>query len=157
MIKLYKKSLYEDEIVEILMEDKEDSRNIWNFWVFSEDDYTFWDYKSVYLEDWKVAWFCIMDSDSLSNFAIVNQIYIKPEFRNKWIAKKLLDNWIEYYKWLWFDIFKLTVRQENTTAINFYKKYWFIETWNEKYWYRLNGEIKGKLFMTKIIWKEKLV
>jgi ribosomal protein S18 acetylase RimI-like enzyme len=150
MIKLYKKSLYEDEIVEILMEDKEGSRNIWEFGVFNEDDYNYWEYKIVYLEYWKVAWFCFINSNSLNMFATIKEIYIKPEFRNKWIGKKLLDNWIEYYKWLWFDIFKLTVREENETAIKFYKKYWFIETWSDSHLFRIKGKFKKWLFMTKL-------
>lgn len=151
MIKLYEQTKHQAQIRDLLLEDKEWSLNIWIRWIFTEEDYTYWDYKIVYIEDEKVIWFCIWDSDNINRFSSISNLYIIPEYRWKWIASKLINNVIDYYSPLWFDICCLVVREDNKQAIKFYNKEWFIETWRNSIWYRINNEIKSKLFLTKTL------
>lgn len=151
MIKLYEQVKYQEQIRDLLLEDKEWAFNIWVRWIFTEEDYTYWDYKIVCIEDEKIIWFCIWDSDSINRFSSISSLYIIPEYRWKWIASKLINNVIDYYKPLWFDIYHLVVWEDNKQAIKFYNKEWFIETWRNSIWYRINNKIKSKLFLTKTL------
>lgn len=138
MIKLYKKAKYWDEIEDIMRNDYEWATMLWEVWFFDAfDDLTYWHYRTVFIDNWKVVWFIsCWKVDCNSNNAYVNQLYVVKDYRGKWkpnttqpwiIGKQLLDDAILYYQRIWIDVIKIKVYSINKHAIEFYKRNWFIQ------------------------------
>lgn len=63
-------------------------------------------------------------AEKLSHKAVLSSVFVKPEFREKGIANKLLSSVLEYSKGHVEQIL-LTVATDNKSAISLYKKFGF--------------------------------
>lgn len=69
----------------------------------------------------KIIGFLIANNNSTFKKVIIENIYISPNYRDKWIGKMLMDFTIENLKIGWCEYVCLLV-ERNNKAIGFYKK-----------------------------------
>ena len=85
----------------------------------------------------ETVWVVYAKLDEGKPFLIM--LYIDPEYQWKKIWSKLMEQFFDFYSE--YDELFLEVASYNEKAINFYKKFWFEETW-ESWYHTINENVK---------------
>ena len=72
----------------------------------------------------------------------IHEIVVDPEYQKHGIGKALMDTILKYFQSKGLDTAELWVGDENTKAINFYKKLGFREKGRYNYWIRMTKNLK---------------
>lgn len=91
------------------------------------------------------TWLVLLEGDTVIGFLILRiiafegellRIALRPEYRGRGLAKKLMDQLVEYSIHNSVNSLFLEVRNSNETARNLYRFYGFIETGIRKNYYK---------------------
>ncbi|WP_448587317.1 N-acetyltransferase family protein [Thermocrinis sp.] len=74
----------------------------------------------------------------------IHELVVLPEYRSMGVGKILLNRAIQYFKERGLDTAELWVGDENTRALEFYKKHGFKEKDRFNYWIRMTKSLKDE-------------
>ncbi len=74
----------------------------------------------------------------------IHELVVLPNYRNRSIGKRLLESAIEYFKEKNLPLAELWVGDENSRAIEFYKKHGFEERDRFNYWIRMTRWLRNE-------------
>ena len=112
-------------------------------WLFRRDAAGIW----VAEENGRIVGFVASDGNWFSKregkvVGAIHELIVLPEYRNKGIGKALVEKALEYFRSRGLDTAELWVGDENTGAIEFYKKLGFEERDRFNYWVRMTRSLK---------------
>lgn len=112
-------------------------------WLFRRDVAGIW----VAEENGRIVGFVASDGNWFSKregkvVGAIHELIVLPEYRNRGIGKALVEKALEYFRSRGLDIAELWVGDENTRAIEFYKKLGFEEKDRFNYWVRMTRSLK---------------
>ncbi len=85
-----------------------------------------------------VNWISIFEMHKVGE---IHEIFVLPEFRNRGIGSKLLENALEYAKSRGRKVVELWVGKENYLAIKFYEKHGFVSKEELGKWLRMRRNV----------------
>ncbi|MDW8066710.1 MAG: GNAT family N-acetyltransferase [Aquificaceae bacterium] len=111
-------------------------------WLFRRDVAGIW----VAEENGRIVGFVASDGNWFSKregkvVGAIHELIVLPEYRNRGIGKALVEKALEYFRSRGLDIAELWVGDENTRAIEFYKKLGFEEKDRFNYWVRMTRSL----------------
>ncbi|MCS7277532.1 MAG: GNAT family N-acetyltransferase [Aquificaceae bacterium] len=111
-------------------------------WLFRRDVAGIW----VAEENGRIVGFVASDGNWFSKregkvVGAIHELIVLPEYRNRGIGKVLVEKALEYFRSRGLDIAELWVGDENTRAIEFYKKLGFEEKDRFNYWVRMTRSL----------------
>lgn len=107
-------------------------------WLFRRDVAGIW----IAEENGKIIGFVASDGNWFSKregkvVGAVHELVVLPEHRSKGVGRALMEKAMEYFKSRGLDLAELWVGDENTPALEFYKKLGFEERDRFNYWVRM--------------------
>lgn len=103
----------------------EDLLFVWQPWLPEVDEFDYWKFNVVALEDGEVAWYIQCSSWGTGWDANLQLLYVFPAYRKKGVWATLIEHAQQYYTRLWYKILTVSVFDHNIPMQNLMDKLGF--------------------------------